>query len=281
MHYSHTVQQAVGFLLGLTDEEAAGRIRRRIGLPRPATEDPRVRRRRLNQVWAWPSNVPSSLALWILQEDDPELNAVVWRYIGLDAGLRRALARGIPFGPGRTEPVPVDRRLPVEEPEIPDAYVHHGLVGALREATSMAAGRAAASMVLTPADWRTVTEADAERALPGYARWALSVRPDCPPALRAQFGSHPKFTHRVRQAGVLDGPAEYATDHGPAVRVLDVLAMGGMMFPARIGEAEDSLRPLVQQHLGDREEAWAVLAQLIGTFHGTAPELVVTAGAIA
>jgi hypothetical protein len=136
-------------------------------------------------------------------------------------------------------------------------------------------------MVLTPADWRTVTEADAERALPGYARWALSVRPDCPPALRAQFGAHPKFAHRVRQAGVLDGPAEYATDHGPAVRVLEVLAMGRLMFPARIGEAEGALRPLVRDHLGDREEAWAVLAQLIGTFHGTARELVVTAGAIA
>ncbi|WP_189932870.1 hypothetical protein [Streptomyces aurantiogriseus] len=281
MHYSHTVEQALGFLLGLTDEESAGRIRERIGLPAFAPETAQSRQRRLNRVWTWRSDVPSSLMLWILQEDNPELNAVVWRYIGLDAGLRRALARGIPFGPGRTKPVRVDPRLPGEEPEIPESYVHHGLVGALRKATGMAAGRAAASMVLTPADWRTVAEADTERALPGYARWALSVRPDCPPALRAQFGSHPKFTHRVRQAGVLDGPAEYATDHGPAVRVLEVLAMGGVMFPARIGAAEDALRPLVQDHLGDREEAWAVLAQLIGTFHGTAPELVVTAGAIA
>jgi hypothetical protein len=33
--------------------------------------------------------------------------------------------------------------------------------------------------------------------------------------------------------------------------------------------------------LGDREDAWAVLAQLIGTFQGSVPELVITAGAIA
>ncbi|MFI9545182.1 hypothetical protein ACIHAR_14860 [Streptomyces sp. NPDC052016] len=280
MHYSHTVQQALGFLLGLTDEDTAGRIRERIGLPAPAPESPAETRRRMYRVWSWP-RVPASLPLWILQEDDPELNAVVWYHIGLDAGLRRAVARGIPFGPGRTEPVPVKRDLPGEEPEVPESYVRHGLVGALRATTGMAAGRAAASMVLTPADWHTVTEADAERPLPGYARWALSVRPDCPPALRAQFGSHPKFAHRVRQAGVLAGPAAYATDHGPAAGVLEVLAMGRLMFPTRIGEAEDALRPLVRHHLGDDEEAWAVLAQIVGTFHGTAPELVVAAGAIA
>jgi hypothetical protein len=279
MHYSHTVQQALGFLLGLTDEHTAGRIRDRIGLPAPEPDSAQAIQRRLNRVWSW-RNVPSSVVLWVLEQDDPHLNALAWRHLATDCGLRRALARGIPFGPGRTEPVRV--ALPAgEEPEVPESYVRHGLVGALRVATTMASARAAASMVLTPADWLTVTEADAERALPGYTRWALSVRPDCPPALRAQFGSHPKFAHRVRRAGVLDGPAEYATDHGPAVSVLEVLAMGHLMFPARIGDAENALRPLVRDHLGEREEAWAVLAQLIGTFHGTARELVVTAGAIA
>lgn len=281
MHYSPTVGQALGFLLGLTDEETARQIRRRVGLPAVARESATSRKHRLSRPWTWPTDTPASLTLWVLQEDDPQLNAVVWQYLGLDPGLRRALARGIPFGPGRTQPVPLARRLPVEEPDVPESYIRHGLVGALREATTMAAGRAAASMVLTAADWRSVTEADAERALPGYARWALSVRPDCPPATRAGFGSHPKFAHRVRRAGVLDGPAEYALDHGPAVRVLEVLAMGRALFPARIGEAEDAVRPLVRKHLGDREEAWAVLAQLIGTFHGTARELVVAAGAIA
>jgi hypothetical protein len=53
------------------------------------------------------------------------------------------------------------------------------------------------------------------------------------------------------------------------------------MFPARVRAAEDALRPLVREHLGEREEAWAVLAQLLDTYHGTAPELIMTAGAIA
>ncbi|MGX1273513.1 hypothetical protein [Streptomyces phaeoluteigriseus] len=279
MHYSHTVRQALGFLLGLTDEDAAVRIRRRIGLPAPGPDGPDAARDRLSRVWSR-RNVPSSVVLWILEQDEPELNALVWRHLTVDAGLRRAIARGVPFGPGRTRPLRV-HALPGTEPEVPASYVRHGLVGALREAATMAAARDAASMVLTHDDWRTVTEADAETPLPGYTRWALSVRPDCPQALRAQFGSHPKFTHRVRTAGVLDGPAAYATTHGPAVGVLEVLAMGHLMFPARIGAAEDALRPLVRQHLGDREEAWAVLAQLADTFHGTAPELVATAGAIA
>ncbi|MEU6552302.1 hypothetical protein ABZ915_18760 [Streptomyces sp. NPDC046915] len=272
-------EQAVGLLLGLTDEETAARVRARTGLPR--AEDPAAARRRMQRPWLWSGELPASVKLWILEQDDPELNALVWWAIGTDAGLRRAVARGVPFGADRTEPVPVDQALREQEPEVPESYVRHGIVGALRAAGSMREGNGAASMVLTRTDWRTVTDADGERPLPGFARWALTVRPDCPPALRAQFGSHPKFTHRIRQAGVLDGPAEYATAHGPAVRVLDVLAMGHLLFPARLREAEDALRPLVHEHLGDREEAWAVLTQLMETFHGTVPELVVTAGAIA
>ncbi|MFJ3304211.1 hypothetical protein ACIPSA_13995 [Streptomyces sp. NPDC086549] len=274
-----TAEQAVGFLLGLTDEDTAARVRRRIGLPGP--EAPEAARGRLSRAWTRAHDLPASLILWVLEEDDPELNAVVWRFITTDSGLRRAVARGVPFGSGRTEAVPVSPALRTQEPEVPESYVRHGLVGALRDATTMKEARSAESMVLTRADWRAVTEADGERPLPGYARWALSVRPDCPPALRAQFGSHRKFTHRVRQAGVLDGPPEYATTYRPALRVLQVLSMGHVLFPTRVREAENALRPLVRDHLGDREDAWAVLAQLIGTFHGTAPELLMTAGAIA
>lgn len=57
--------------------------------------------------------------------------------------------------------------------------------------------------------------------------------------------------------------------------------MGHLVFPARIGAAEEALRPLVRDHLGDREEARAVPAQLVGASDGTAPELPATAGAIA
>lgn len=279
MRHSETVQQALAFLLGLTDDDTAARIRARVGLPGP--DRPEAARLRIDRVRSWP-RLPASVVLWILEQDDPALNAAVCNHLRTDSGLRRAVARGMPFGPGRTAPVPVDpRRLPVEEPEIPESYVRLGLVGALRAAGTMAAARGAASMVLSREDWAAASAADEERPLPGYARWALSVRPDCPPPLRARFGSHPKFTHRVRQAGVLDGPAEYATAHRPAARVLEVLALGRLMFPARVGDAEDALRPLVHDRLGGREEAWAVLAQIAGTFHGTAPDLVRTAGAIA
>lgn len=279
MRQNSRVEQAVGFLLGLVDGETAERVRARTGLPAP--ERPEATAERLRRAWTWALHLPASVALWILENDDPALNAVVWRYIPTDSGLRRAISRGVPFGPGRTGTIRVDRALPGAEPEIPESYARHGLVGSLREVDSMAAGRAAASMVLTRDDWWTVGEADRERPLPGYARWALSVRPDCPPLVRESFGSHAKFTHRLRQSGVYDGPAEYATSEGPAVRVLEVLALGHAMFPARVQGAEDALRPLVREHLGDREEAWAVLAQLMETFHGNAPELVVTAGAIA
>ncbi|MDN3025402.1 hypothetical protein [Streptomyces sp. S.PB5] len=278
MRQNSRVEQAVGFLLGLVDGETAERVRARAGLPSP--EQPGVTTERVRRAWTWATHLPGSVTLWILENDDPGLNALVWRHIPADAGLRRAIARGVPFGPGRTGTLRVDRPLSGTEPEIPESYVRHGLVGSLREVGSMEAGRAAASMVLTRDDWRTVGEADGERPLPGYARWALSVRPDCPPQIRKGFGAHAKFTHRLRRAGVYDGPAEYVMSEKPAVRVLEVLAMGHVLFPARVQEAEDALRPLVREHLGDREEAWAVLAQLLETFHGTAPELVVTAGAI-
>ncbi|MFF9622496.1 hypothetical protein [Streptomyces griseosporeus] len=280
MSDTSTAERAAGFLLGLTDEETAARVRARTGLPGP--EDRAETRLRLARTLTWGhGGLPASVILWALEEDDPGLNAVLWQYAVTDPGLRRAMARGVPFGPGRTEPLPVDRAMAADEPEIPGSCLRLGLVGALRAADSLGKARSAASMVLTEEDWWTVTVADDEQPLPGYARWALSVRPDCPRELREQFGSHPKFTHRLRQAGVLDGPAEYATAHGPAVRVLDVLSLGHVMFPARMRAAEDALRPLVHEHLGDREEAWAILAQLMGTFHGTAPELIATAGAIA
>ncbi|MGW2958977.1 hypothetical protein ACWDGI_10880 [Streptomyces sp. NPDC001220] len=276
-----TSRRTVGFLLDLIGSGDADRIRARVGLPRPAPEDLREARRRL------PSGLPalpSSVLLWMLQEDDPELNAVVWRLLtDRDTALRRAVLNGVPFGPGRpltVEVAPILRDN-YEPPPVPDRVARLGLVPALRESTSMAAAREATSMVYRPEHWQTVAAADRENPLPGYVRWALAVRPDCPPPLRAQFGAHRKFDFRVRQAGITTGPAEYAVGHGPALDALKVLSLGHVMFPRRIAEAEDALRPLVRDHLGDHEEAWAVLAQLLGTFHGTTEELIVTAGAIA
>ncbi|WP_189265619.1 hypothetical protein [Streptomyces fuscichromogenes] len=281
MRADTTSGPAVGFLLDLIGPADADRVRARVGLPRPAPEDLRETRRRIP--FTVPA-LPSSVVLWMLQEDDPDLNTVVWRLLTYrDTALRRAVLDGVPFAPGRLLAVEVDPALRAghEAPPVPDRVARLGLLPALRESDSMAAAREVTSMVYRREHWQTVAEADREHSLPGYVRWALSVRPDCPPALRAQFGSHRKFDFRVRQAGILDGPAAYALDHGPAAQVLRVLSLGRVMFPARAAEAEDALRPLVLDHLGTREEAWAVLAQLLGTFHGTTGELVRTAGSIA
>ncbi|WAZ25340.1 hypothetical protein STRCI_006831 [Streptomyces cinnabarinus] len=271
-------EQAVGFLLGLIEVETAARVRARTGLP--AAEAPEASVRRLQRAWRG-RFLPASVVLWILENDNPVLNTVVFPHLEPQPGLRRAVVRGVPFGSGRTDPVRVDTILLSQEPEVPPSYGRLGLVGCLRAATTMNEGRAASSMVLTRADWATVGEADRERPLPGYARWSLSIRPDCPPSVRAGFGSHAKFTHRLRQAGILGGPAEFAFSHEPAVDVLEMLGMGRALFHERVREAEDALRPLVEEHLGEREEAWAVLAQLMETFHGNTRELVMTAGAIA
>ncbi|MFJ9627310.1 hypothetical protein ACIRU8_06340 [Streptomyces sp. NPDC101175] len=282
MRDNSTSGAAAGFLLGLIAPEEAARIRRRTGLPEPATAA-ELTAGHSTALWSWTRTpVSVSVLLWVLEEDDPDLNLWVWRHVSADNAMRRAIVRGVPFGAARTGPLRVPANLtPQDEPPVPESYTRLGLLGALREGTSMRAARTAASMVVERSDWRAVTEADGDRPLPGYARWALAIRPDCPPALRAQFGTHRRFAHRVEQAGVLDGPAEYATSWGPASHVLNVLSTGRLLFPARVGEAEDALRPLVRDHLGDREDAWAVLAQLIDTFHGNAVELVVTAGAIA
>lgn len=280
-------ERAVGFLLGLIGDEDAERVRRRIGArPLPAGEPgisgESVDVRRTVHSWWARTAVPSSVLLWVLEEDDPELNALVWRHVSADDAMRRAILRGVPHGPGRTRAVRVDKTLRREpEPPVPPHFHTFGLIGALRAATSMGPARTAASMVVGRPGWEAVAAADGERALPGYARWALAVRPDCPDALRAQFGSHTKFTHRVRRAGVLDSPAQYAMSGSPADQVLRVLSLGRSMFPARVRQAEDTLRPLVRDHLGEREDAWAVVSQLVGTYHGTIPELVMTAGAIA
>ncbi|MEW1775233.1 hypothetical protein [Streptomyces sp. NPDC086777] len=276
-----TSGRAVGFLLDLIDPADADRVRARVGLSRPVPEDLRETRRRIP--WGLPA-LPASVVLWMLQEDDPDLNAVVWRLLtDRDTALRRAILDGVPFAPGRLLAVEVDPVLRDDyaEPPVPERVTRLGLVPALRASDSMAAAREAASMVYRREHWQTVAEADREKSLPGYVRWALSVRADCPPTLRAQFGTHRKFDFRVRQAGILDGPATYALDHGPARDVLQVLSLRHVMFPRRATEAEDALRPLVHDHLGAHEEAWAVLAQLLDTFHGTAGELVRTAGAIA
>ncbi|MEU1622892.1 hypothetical protein ABZ479_37070, partial [Streptomyces sp. NPDC005722] len=272
----------LGFLLGLVDPALAARARSRTGVPE---EDPETAARPPeHSVWSWGrwfNDMPTSVLWWMLQEDDPEVNVAVYHHWRTDERVRYDILKGIPYGPDRSGRLEVPEDLsgyPAPELALPSGP--EALVAALRAVTGMSAGRAAARMVGRD-EWASVAAADLEQPLPGYARWALAVRPDCPPALRTQFGTHRKFTNRLRDAGVVDGPAAYATGTRPAHDVLRVLAMGRWGFPRRLPEAAGALRPLVRTELGANTEAWAVLVQLLPTFTGTLPELVRTAGAIA
>lgn len=270
----------LGFLLGLVDPESAARARSRTGVPE---EDPAgAAKPPQNPMWGtlWHS-LPASVLWWMLQEDDPRINSLVYQHWRADDRVRYDILNGVPYGPGRSRRVKVPADLSGHPP--PELRLPSGpeeLTAALRAVTGMSQGRAAALLVGRN-DWAVVAGADREQPLPGYARWALAIRPDCPPALRTQFGTHRKFTNRLRDAGVVDGPAEFATGSRPAREVLRVLAMGRWAFPLRLAEAAAALRPLVRSELGGNTEAWAVLVQLLPTFTGTLPELVTTAGAIA
>lgn len=286
------VDPGLAFLAGLAGQDTAERVLRRL---RIRDDEPR-RGRAPTGAGAYPRlsatspagellqhRVPSSALLWLLEQDDPEANTAVFHHHLADNAIKRDILSGVPFGPGAAGRLKVSRALEgYEEPEIPAARGAHGLVGTLRLARTMRQGRGAAMAVSrVRGDWARVAAADREQALPGYARWALSMRIDCPPELREQFGSHPRFTHRLRQAGIVSGPAEYVGQWRPARIVLAVLGRGRTLFPARTEEAAEVLRPLVRSELRGDVEAWAVLAQLLPTYHGPLPELVATSGAVA
>jgi hypothetical protein len=102
MHDSGTSGRAVSFLLSLAGDGTADRARGRIGLGEagaapsaPAPLDTALRA----------VDLPSSVLLWMLEEDDPGLNAVVQHHTSADDWMRRAIARGLPFGRGPTRAV--------------------------------------------------------------------------------------------------------------------------------------------------------------------------------
>lgn len=265
----------MNFLLSLIAPDDVRAVRRRIGLgrPMPNTGLGTV----LELRWLKP---PPSVLLWMLERDDPETNSVVYHLGAVPEATRRDIHRGVPFG---TAPGPLPVRLecswpdcPRGEPEVPESPL--GLVGGLRAARTMRQARRAARAV-GHRDWPEVAAADQAEPLPGYARWALSVRFDCPPELRARFGTHPKFTHRLRRAGIVSGTGQYAERWTPAWSVLAVLYLGTGLFPERTREVTDLLGPLVRRELGGNPEAWDVLAGWLPRFTGTVPELLRACGA--
>ncbi len=284
MAYTTARERAVSYLLSLADPADAGRIEQRIGLaPQNAVghgpETEAVRR-----TWSAARHLPVSVLHWVMQQDDPELNVLVCRHPSADNAIRRQILRGVPCAPeSKRSVLRVSPQLNhgSEEAPLPGRFHELGLIGTLRAAHTRGAGRLAASMVLDRHDWAVVTRADLEHPLPGYARWALAVRHDCPPELRRQFGTHAKFRNRVLAAGAFDSPEQFALEHAPAVNVLAVLSLGHRLFPQRLADASDALRPLVRENLAGHTEAWAVLAQLVEEFQGGVEELVITAGAVA
>lgn len=267
----------VHFLLSLIDPEDAAAVRRRLGIgePEPLTDS--------SAAWELDRlNAPRSVLLWMLERDDPVTNQLVFhqRYVG--EALKRDILRGVPFG-SATGSLPVvvrcsqGRSCSHNEPEVPVSP--HGLIGGLREARTMKSAQTAVRAV-GKRDWAEIAEADLAEPLPGYARWALTRRIDCPPEVRAQFGSHAKFPHRLREAGIVE-PREYVELGRPPENVLAALYLGTLLFPQRVSEAAALLTPLVREEIGANPDAWAVLVQLLPAFAGTLPELVSTSGAIA
>jgi hypothetical protein len=266
----------VHFLLSLIEPQAAAAVRQRLGMAPPQQYADDRAMRELDR-----RKPPRSVLLWMLECDDPATNRLIFHHDDVPDAIKRDIMRGVPFGTA-TGPLQVLARCgrlscSHEAPHVPVS--EHGMVGGLREARKMGPARTAARAVGRD-DWATVAEVDRVEPLPGYARWALAERIDCPPQLRAQFGSHPKFTHRLRTSGIVE-LREYVELSRIPQRVLEVLYFGAALFPHRAAEAAALLTPLVRAELGANLDAWAVLAQLLPTFAGTVPELVATSGAIA
>ncbi|WIY01964.1 hypothetical protein QRX60_49540 [Amycolatopsis mongoliensis] len=273
---SRDTMPGVHFLLLLIEHGDAAAVRQRLGIGVPEQLTDEGAAWELDRLAA-----PRSVQLWMLERDDPGTNRLVFHRAHVGDAVKRDILRGLPFG-AATGPLPVrvDCGQPYcshAEPDIPVS--RRGLIEGLREARTMGAARTAARAVSKP-DWAAVAEADRAEPLPGFARWALGVRIDCPPEVRAQFGSHPKFTKRLRDAGIVE-VREYVLLGRPPRDVLAVLRLGTRLFPHRVAEAAEVLAPLVRAELGANPDAWAVLAQLLPSFAGTVPELVVTSGAVA
>lgn len=217
---------------------------------------------------------PPSAQLWMLQHDDPALNAVVYRSRVLEGVIRDEIRQGLPFAPGARARVPVldPVRLATDFRADEFRFAEPAeLVAALRAAVTMKRAGAAARRVGRD-DWGAVVRADREDPLPGYARWALAIRPDCPAWARTGFDTHPAFAQKLRKAGIYDGPRQLLETHRPAVHALGVLHHGLGAFPRR-REAIGPLRRLVRGTLGADTGAWAQLARLLPEFGGTVPEL--------
>lgn len=294
------------FLLDMLEPDAVPEIRNRLRLPSPvagdaATDNAQFHARRLLD----DRRVPVSALTWALEADLPDTNYLIYMSSRLPEAVRRDVLLGVPYGSAFDEPavegtVAVSPQLP-KNPDTLDVRYRdvtegpsvvigstpgdeRGIIAALRHygvARKMTRVRHITHAV-GRRDWAAIGAADLADPLPGYARWALSAHLACPGPLRRQFeGDQPHFAKRMRREGIVGDSGAYAASWAPARLVLSVLDVGTWAFPARVEDARELLRPLVQDELGRNTEAWAVLAQLLPGFTGTLPQLIRTSGAIA
>lgn len=191
-------EPGVHFLLSLIEPQDVAAVRKRLGMAPPQVYADDRAMRELDR-----RRAPRSVLLWMLECDDPATNRLIFHHDGVPDAIKRDIMQGVPYGTA-TGPLQVLARCgrPAcshEAPQIPVS--EHGMVAGLREARKIGAARTAVRAVSRD-NWATIAEADRAEPLPGYARWALAERIDCPPQLRVQFGSHPKFTHRLRMSGM-------------------------------------------------------------------------------
>lgn len=268
------------FLLEQLEAEEAERMRRRLNLDDEVPSTPRAE-------WAVPEltrmELPVSVLLWLLECDDPTINEAVYGHPQATATIKRDIQRGVPFGPDPQVRIPVSGEVSkhAEADRAHSPAVYRPLnIEALREATTAGRARSAVLPISSP-HWPKVARADRDKPLPAPARWELVTRVDCPPELRQQFRSGAKFRRRMRQAGVLSGPADYLDGGRPAATVLAVLDLGRAVFlPHRSKEAALALQQLIRGQLGGNGEAWKMFAHLLPSFAGTMPELTRTTRAI-
>lgn len=254
--------QGLRYVLGLLDAADAGPVRERLGIagdgpvgPTALHHEGRLIRDLLRD--------EGSVWIWILEEGDPRARAMLLASNLLPLGLRKDLERV-----GRSV-----RDLSGRE-----------LVYGLRRVEGRGRLRKARDLVaqLRGDDWPVVADAHADEPLPGIARWALAERIDCPQQLRADFGEHPKFRHRLRAVGIYDSPEEWMlTSPYRAADVLPLYGLGTWAFPGHLAEAERTLAPLVAASLGTDVDAWAELARVLHTFDGTLPALLTAVGGAA
>ncbi|GAA2797195.1 hypothetical protein GCM10010441_23000 [Kitasatospora paracochleata] len=283
--------EAVGYLLRLTDGGTARRVRVRLGLDAERVAAATAGTAADNRFRAELQSAPASVRYWLLRADDPAVNAALYGLGLLPPGLARDVVQGVPFAPvERTFPDTDDRRVPLspqlrvhpEDPRLGDGFTAAEILALLyrgQGTNGLRRARRAAREIRT-AHWPEVARAHREDPLPGFARWALAERIDCPTQLRESFGSHAKFGHRLRAAGIV-GELDDVVGHRAAVDALPLLGMVHRVQPRAVADSEAVLRPLVRTELGGNTEAWAVLAQLLPDFVGTVTELVPLAAAIA